>query len=96
LSKSAGGSWSSGAVNKSWILSNSSSAAVTGVPFTRSVINDDEATEIAHPVPLKRMSSILPPSSFTYSVILSPQSGLTPATTRVASASSPKLRGLRL
>jgi len=39
--------------------------ALTGSPLTRSVISDEEANEIAQPVPWKRMSSILPSPSLT-------------------------------
>jgi hypothetical protein len=83
-------------VSISWILSNSSIDSAIDVPLMRSVISDDDATEMAQPVPLNLMSSIVSPASFTYNVNLSPHSGFTPSTTRSAPAISPKLRGSRL
>jgi hypothetical protein len=41
-------------VSKAVTLSNSSSESLTVCPLTRSVINEEDATEIAQPVPLKR------------------------------------------
>ena len=51
---------------------------------------------MAQPVPSKRTSFTWSPSTCRWTATLSPHSGLTPRALRLAPASGPKLRGLRL
>ena len=59
-----------------WNLSNSSRACSTVLPLSASVISDADAFEMAQPEPWNATSLITSPSSVTYSVRRSPQSGL--------------------
>jgi hypothetical protein len=59
-----------------WNRSNSDRASATVLPFSRSVMSDAEALEIAQPDPSNAISEIRSSSICTNTVTRSPHSGL--------------------
>ena len=59
-------------------------ASSTVRPFTRSIISEADAWEMAHPLPMKPASSIFPSLTRSCRVMSSPQLGLTPSRLWVA------------
>jgi hypothetical protein len=81
------------AVTSSWKRVKSRSTSARLLPLTLSVIIEADAVEIEQPEPLNATSVTLSPSTRTYTVARSPQSGLWPSARPLASGSSRKFRG---
>ena len=71
-------------------------ASSTVRSFTRSIISEAEACEIAQPLPIKPASSILPSFTRSCSVMSSPQLGFTPSRLWVAPSTGWRFSLLRL